>query len=119
MAITATLQSGFASATRGGQARRVPVSGSSAGPALKLHVFNITFDASYPTGGEAWAGIAPISKVYKKILAAAPVDVTGGSRLVTFDVTNQKFKLFTAIGTEAANASDQSTITATVMCLGY
>ncbi len=70
----------------------------------------IALDNSYPTGGEA---IAPqtINSLMNAIHGMSLGINTAGTRLLVWDQTNQKIKCFTAVGTEAANASDQSTIT--------
>jgi hypothetical protein len=38
---------------------------------------------------------------------------------VTYDRTNKKLLLYTALGTEAGNTSDQSSITVRIVALGY
>jgi hypothetical protein len=64
------------------------------------------FDNSYPTGGE------DISALFNLFRSVSAVFVSGpATRLYEVDYTNKKLKLFTAIGTEATNASDQSSIT--------
>lgn len=74
---------------------------------LKTVYLKITFDNSYPTGGET-LGLATYG------LTPASVSFVGfeptSNRIATYDRTNDKVLLYTALGTEAANASDQSTI---------
>lgn len=77
----------------------------------------VTFDNSYPTGGESYTpqlfGLTRITKVDVAALNVA------GNRLVVNDRTNSKLLLFTALGTQATNASDQSTIVVEVEVTGY
>lgn len=78
-------------------------------------IASVLFDNSYPTGGEA---ILPSDfGLEAQIDAVVPLS-TGGGRILEHDKANSKLKLFTALGTEAANASDQSTITARVLVIG-
>lgn len=66
----------------------------------------VLFDSSYPTGGEAVAaadfGLSTVDYIIVHPHA---------SRIGVYDRTNKKILLYTALATEAANASDQSTIT--------
>lgn len=74
----------------------------------------ITFDNSYPTGGEAITaanfGMSSISSVI--------IVPTGGTRLFAWDKANSKILVYTALSTEAANASDQSSVSIQVLVLG-
>lgn len=74
---------------------------------LLLGVYNFDFDNSYPTGGEDISAIW--TDFPKGVLSIHATQVP--NRLVTVDLTGKKVLLQTAFGTEAANASDQSTIT--------
>jgi hypothetical protein len=76
----------------------------------------VTFDSSYPTGGEV---VTAASVGMQTVLQAFPVPNTAMSRLVTFNPSTKALVLFTALSTEAANASDQSTITVPVHFIGY
>jgi len=73
----------------------------------------VLFDSSYPTGGEAVAasdfGLSSVDTLFVYPHA---------SRIGVYDHTNQKILLYTALGTEATNASDQSTITVYVRVSG-
>lgn len=83
---------------------------------LKLWIGTVTFDNSYPTGGEV---ILPTDVGFNvSIDAVIAMGSPGGSRLFLWDQANKKMKLFTALGTEAVNASDQSTITFPIMVIG-
>lgn len=86
------------------------------GGAVNIVQVRITFDNSYPTGGELLTGA---SLGLFRVLAIVPsgTDIAG-SRLVTWDDATGKLKLFTALGTEALNASDQSTIVVTALVVG-
>ncbi len=83
--------------------------------ALKAVFANITFDSSYPTGGEA---IAATDIGLARIDGCVAAGQAAGSRLFQWDQTNKKLLVFTAVGTEAANASDQSTIVADFIFFG-
>lgn len=77
---------------------------------------SLTFDNSYPTGGESYdASIFGLSLLDEVFVAAFPA---AGAKLVAHDVTNKKVKVFTAISTEAAASSDQSTVVVDVMAFG-
>ena len=69
-------------------------------------VVDFTPSTSYPAGGEpvtpALLGMQFIDTV---IPVAAGED---GTRIFTWDGTNAKLRIFTAIGTEATTSSDQS-----------
>jgi len=84
-------------------------------PAGRALVADITFDSSYPTGGEpltpADLGMTSIEWLEAKQKGLA-------SRLAAYDYANAKLVLFTAIGAEAANASDQSTIVVRAFAIG-
>ena len=69
----------------------------------------ITFDSSYPTGGEAItaADLGFAAGTIMELLTAPPTD---GANFSTFDRTNGTLKLFTADGVEAVAASDQSAV---------
>lgn len=71
----------------------------------KRRTFKVAADTSYPTGGydisAAMKGMTPDW--------GQAQDPTG-ARGVGVDIANKKLLIFTAFGTEAANASNQSTI---------
>ena len=68
----------------------------------------VALDSSYPTGGEDISEIFNQFKNCKRVIVDALG--TAGSRLFAVDFANKKLKVFTALSTEAANASDQSAI---------
>ena len=79
--------------------------------------YTVLFDSSYPTGGESIA--STIGADFKSIHF---INVQGpASRLYAVDYTAgaQKLLLYTALGTEASNASDQSSITVRLEVAGY
>jgi len=82
---------------------------------LVERTISVDFDSSYPTGGES------ISTPWNKFKSVVFVNVEPrGNRVFEVDYTAKKVKLFTALGTEAANESDQSSITGVRMRLvGY
>lgn len=77
----------------------------------------ITFDNSYPTGGESYnLSLFGFDQVLHH-LETDGVNVAG-NRLVVNDHGNKKLLLFTALGTQASNGTDQSTITVRVSAYG-
>jgi hypothetical protein len=94
-----------------GAADNVPVNGG----AVQVVQSRVTFDSSYPTGGEA---VTAANFGLNRILYVLSGVNTAGNRLVVWDDTNSKLKLYTALGTEAADTSDQSTIVAVVTVIG-
>jgi hypothetical protein len=80
-------------------------------------VYDVTFDSSYPSGGYA---LTPAS-FGRRSLHFVGVEPKVGTRIIVFDGAqgdNGNLRIFTAIGTEAANASDQSAISARVHVIG-
>lgn len=86
------------------------------GGALNFVLTRVTFDASYPTGGET---LNPSDVGLSMILYVIPNVNTAGNRLALWDDTTNKLKLYTALGTEAANTSDQSAIVVQFLVIGY
>ena len=78
-------------------------------------VANVTFDSSYPTGGEA---ITPATFGLSSVDTVLCYPHQLATRIASYDHTNSKILLYTALSTEAANASDQSTITIQVQVIG-
>ena len=79
--------------------------------------YTVQFDSVYPTGGESIA--ATIGADFNSIHF---IDVQGpASRLYSVDYTAgaQKILLYTALSTEVANGSDQSSITVRLAVDGY
>ena len=89
------------------------ISASTVGDRRRL-VVDITFDASYPTGGEPVdAGVFGLTTV-EEVDAA-----TDGTRLFVHDTANQKLMVFTGLGTQAANATDLSAVVARAVIVGF
>jgi hypothetical protein len=83
-------------------------------------IADVTFDSSYPTGGEAFIPndvdkSVPTTQVFHFVAITGNDATTADNRLTSYDHTNQKLKLFTAATTEATNASDQSAVTIRVL----
>lgn len=73
----------------------------------------ITYDNSYPTGGEAiTASTFGLNTLFEVILQGT------GAEVAIFDKTNSKILLYTADGTQAANASDQSAVVTRYLAIG-
>lgn len=82
---------------------------------LALVTADVQFDNSYPTGGE------PLTASDLGIASVRQLDARQkgvGNRICEYDYANSKLKLYTALGTEAANGSDQSAITVRVFAIG-
>lgn len=80
----------------------------------RLHIYRIAFDASYPTGGETYTpGLFGLNSI-DAVLVPGP----NAAEYVVWDRTNKTFLVYTADGTEAVNASDQSAVGAEVAVIG-
>lgn len=71
------------------------------------------FDSSYPTGGES----LPLATLGLLRVDSFIADGAGGYAF-QWDNTNKKVKAFSASGTEVANTTDLSAVTATCRILG-
>lgn len=83
-------------------------------------IADVTFDDSYPTGGESFtpADFWPASPERFLEFDAVTAQQKGvASRICQYDPATQKLKLFTALATEAANLSNQSSITVRALCV--
>lgn len=79
----------------------------------RVHAYGITFDNSYPTGGEAvTAGLVGLNTIQFVI------PLVNGANFSVWDRTNSKLLIYTADGVEAANASDQSAVTVEAVFIG-
>lgn len=79
-------------------------------------VADITFDSSYPTGGEAFAPsdvdpTMPSSASFHFVSLESNDATAADHRFFSYDHTNKKLMIFTASGTEATNASNQAAVT--------
>ena len=86
------------------------------GGSLRHWYGTMTFDASYVTGGLL---ITPAAVGMQRVFQAYTEANPAASRIATFAPATGKLLLFTALSTEAAAASDQSTITVPVHVVGY
>ena len=75
----------------------------------------VTFDSSYPTGGEA---LVPGDFGFNLDIENVQIIADRGTETVQWDRANSKILVHTADGTQATNASDQSAVTATVVATG-
>jgi hypothetical protein len=81
-------------------------------------LFSVACDNNYTANGYV---LTPDMFGRKAIHSLTPVQTGTANRIITYDPTtpsNGKLRLWTALGTEAAGASDQSTITCTVRVVG-
>lgn len=82
---------------------------------LKLATATFAFDSSYPTGGEDVSGLWDLFTEVLHVFVAPR-----NNRVFEVDHTNKKLKLYTALGTEAGSASDQSSVTGVhLLIVGY
>lgn len=81
----------------------------------RVVIASLTFDSSYPTGGEA---VLPSDFGLSSIDSILCFPHKTMTRLAAYDHANAKVKLYTALSTEAAAASDQSSITIEVLVVG-
>lgn len=84
----------------------------------------VTFDSSYPTGGEAFTPANVGLAEFDVVLISPDANALGG-HTVQYDYTAQKLKVFVeeaaAAGgplLEIADASDLSTLVIRVLCIG-
>ena len=92
---------------------------------LTLKVVDVTFDSSYPTGGEAVsANDVQLASITDAICNPAVKSDNSNAYVVQWDKPNGKLKLYRAADTavemeEATNAADLSTYTARVAFIGH
>lgn len=80
-------------------------------------IYDVTFDNSYPANGYSVDGSSfGRTAIYSMI----PVQKGTANRIITYDPTGDsgKLRIWTAIGTEAVAATDQSTISCRVRVTG-
>ena len=91
-----------------------------------LREYNVTFDSSYPTGGELFDGTTtPTDDFFHEVVAIISVNTTAPAvptKTVLWDPTNSKLKVSLEDTTsgknaEAGNGSDQSAVVARVVGL--
>lgn len=73
----------------------------------------VTFDDSYPTGGEALTkaqlGLTAINTVFA---------IPASGYTFAYDATNSKLLAYSTAGTEVSNTTDLHTLAATVIAIG-
>ena len=79
----------------------------------RMVVASVTFDSSYPTGGEPLTA-SDLGLNTIDYLSAT----TDGSNAVTWDKANNKLKVFTAAGAEVANAVNLSAVVVRILAIG-
>lgn len=80
----------------------------------------VTFDSSYPTGGEAvTAAQLGLTKVQRVIPTIKTIGGTVNVANVTYDATNSKFKVYDETPAEVADTSDLSTLSIDFTAVGY
>lgn len=77
----------------------------------------VTFDSSYPTGGEA-VNAATAFGFNLGNIEFLQVTAERGTEVVVWNDAARKLLVYTADGTEAPNASDQSAVTCYVRAVG-
>lgn len=78
--------------------------------------------ANYPTGGEPFtASLVGLRRIVSVNALGVSRATSGGAtaRTVAYDRANQKLQIYTTGSAEAANNSDQSTITQELEVVGY
>lgn len=82
----------------------------------KVWAGTVTGDTSYPTGGYdisgLWSG-------FRSVDFASSGLSDDGTRLYRVDKANKKLLIYTAFGTEAVNATNQSAITISLELAGF
>lgn len=81
-------------------------------------VFDIAFDNNYTANGYV---VTADQFNRRAVYSLIPVQTGAGSRLLTYDATSDttgKLRIWTALGTEATGASDQSTISCRCRVVG-
>lgn len=81
----------------------------------QIRSYTFDFDNSYPTGGESisaiWNDLRTVNQIFVSTIA---------NRIPVVDYSGKKLKLYTALGTEASDTSDQSSITGVKLtAIGY
>lgn len=82
------------------------------GNSFRAIVAELTFDSSYPTGGE---NLTPAQLGLSRVEVFFPEQ--GSGYTIQYDRTNSKLKAFSA-GAEVANGTDLSTVVVRALVLG-
>lgn len=83
----------------------------------RITVTDVTFDASYPTGGEPLTAADLGLAVVDFGIATVKVAGTGSVTAVAYDVANAKLLAYAAAA-QIASTTDLSAVTATVVAFG-
>lgn len=89
---------------------------------VKVYDFVLGTGANYPTGGEPLApSLVGLRRFISVKPCGSPKATSGGAtaRDISYDHTNAKLQIYTTGSAEAANNSDQSTMTARIEFVGY
>lgn len=94
--------------------------------AQKEAIVDVIFDSSYPTGGEAFTprdiheGESSTSTFHFVSPQGNPDEggtyIDSDARAYFYDYANEKLMLYTALGTQAAGASDQADVRIRCLC---
>lgn len=77
----------------------------------------VTFDASYPTGGEV-LGLAAAIGDGKSVVAIIPLGIASNGNVPVADIANDKLKMFVfSTGVEVADAVDLTGVTAEILVI--
>tara|TARA_Y100000296_G_scaffold83789_1_gene115575 strand:+ start:1324 stop:1623 length:300 start_codon:yes stop_codon:yes gene_type:complete len=76
----------------------------------------LTGDSSYVTGGETFSTSSPFAGEFKQIDHV--IVSTAAARIWVWDESNAKMLIYTALSTQAANTSDQSSQSVDVIVFG-
>ena len=87
---------------------------------MKMGIYTVTFDSSYPTGGEDFS---PVSNDFVSVLGVVQVGGTGLQE-VDYDTSGDKLLLYledgvSGINAEAGNGTNQSAVSVQLLVLGY
>lgn len=89
---------------------------------VKVYDVVLGTGANYPTGGEPLAPSLVALRRFVSVKECGVAKATSGgatARTISYDHTNAKLFIYTTGSAEAANNSDQSTITARIEFIGY
>jgi hypothetical protein len=95
-------------------------------PTVRLTVTTITGDTSYPTGGTALsAGTLGLSSVAQAVCTVSGSGANNTAIAASYNLSTGKLQMWASTGTspvglaEAANTTNLSGLTVTVMAIGY
>lgn len=94
----------------------------------KLRVYDVTFDSSYPTGGESLTAADVGLKKIEQLIVHGPATATRGGTtgvLATYDYTNSKLQAFwgnagtASVLPEVTDTTDIATQICRITAIGY